>query len=897
MEIKGFLKFRMSYGIEVIRTRNWPSRVALFSFFLFLLISTRGFCKETGVLIIPLKVYSKEDIENIRMEIEGIIETGLKEEGLRVVRADLVKDLIPLMDGRGLNDLIAREMGEKVHVDHVIWGGITKVGAKMSLDLRLSPVKRELPLIPIFAEGEGTEEILDRTGRLLEDIKARILERKKVLRVSVSGNRYIGQDAILIKLKVREGDYYRKGQIQEDIRAIYRMGYFEDVRVEVIDLPEGKEIVYVVKEKPTIREVLITGNRNVSKDDIESAISIKPKSVLNMDAINESIQKILRLYREKGYHAARVDYEVKELKENQVGLIIRIEEGRKFYIKEILFKGNEKIPSNELKSQMETKERGWLSWITGSGLYNKETLKHDGERLSAFYYNQGYINHRIGEPDVKIGEEWISIEISIQEGDQYRVGEVLFHGDLMDEDDLKKKVGIKEGEVFNREKLRKAVTALTEFYADRGYAHAEIAPDTQIDDAGKRVKVAFNIKRNQKVYFGRIRIFGNIKTRDKVIRRELEVNEGDMFSSSLLKKSNQNLKNLRYFEDVVFQTTKGETDDEIDLNVEVKEKNTGTFSIGAAYSSTDQLMGMAEISQSNLFGRGYMARLKADIGSRRQFFELTFIDPWLFDTRVGFRFDAYKTMKVYDDYTRESTGGRIGFVIPIAHYLYTDLSYMFEDVEVHDVAADAPEIFKQQEGKSKTSGIGAGIIWDSRDNRLYPSRGSYTRFDTFLAGPGGDNYFVKYILSSSWYFPLFLDTVLSCRGLIGYGHGWKGKELPVFERFFLGGLYSIRGFKYGEVGPRDPATGDVVGGDREILFNLEYIFPIEKKLELRGVIFYDRGNAYLGSFKPSDMRDSIGIGVRWFSPLGPLRLEWGYNLHPERDEKRYQWGFTVGGTF
>jgi outer membrane protein insertion porin family len=896
-DMKEVLRSLKVSNLEGDNIRRFPSNVIFFFFFIFFIFSHRAFCKELAVLILPLEIHSQEDIEGIRIELEELIESTLKEEGINVITGDLIRDRLQSLERKEFNDLLVREIGEKVNVDYVIWGGITKVGAHMSLDLKVSPVRRDLPIIPNFTEGRGPEQLFEKTGKLLEEMTAKILRKKKVIKVSVSGNRYIGQDAILIKVKVKEGDYYRKSLIQEDIKAIYRMGYFEDVRVEVLDLPEGKEIIYVVREKPTIREILITGNREISRDEIKDAFSIKPKSILNMEAIKEGVEKVLKLYREKGYHSARVDYEVKELKENQVGIVIRIEEGKKFFIKEIVFKGNEKIREKELRSRMETKERGWLSWITGSGLYNKETLKNDIERLSAYYYNKGYINHKIAEPEVKIGEKWISILISIQEGDQYRIGDVTLKGDLIDEEDIKKKAGIKKGEIFNREKLRKAVMAITEFYADKGYANAEITPDTQIDDREKTVRVSFDIKKNQKVYFGKIRIFGNTKTRDKVIRRELEVNEGDLFSSSLLKKSNENLKSLRYFEDVVFQTAKGETDEEMDLTVEVKEKNTGQFAIGAGYSSTDQLIGMAEISQSNLFGMGYMARLKGDIGSKRQFFELTFIDPWFLDKRVAFRTDAYKTRKIYDYYTRESTGGRVGFTIPIARYLYTELSYLFEKVDVHDVKLDAPEIYKQQEGVSKTSGIGTGIIWDSRDNRLYPSKGSYTRFDTFLAGPGGDNYFIKYILSSSWYFPLFWDTVFSCRGIIGYGHGWKGKDLPVFERFFLGGLYSIRGFKYGEVGPRDPATGDVIGGDREILFNFEYIFPIEKKLELRGVIFYDRGNAYLGAFKPSDMRDSVGIGLRWFSPLGPLRLEWGYNLHPERDEKRYQWGFTVGGTF
>jgi outer membrane protein insertion porin family len=254
-------------------------------------------------------------------------------------------------------------------------------------------------------------------------------------------------------------------------------------------------------------------------------------------------------------------------------------------------------------------------------------------------------------------------------------------------------------------------------------------------------------------------------------------------------------------------------------------------------------------------------------------------------------------LREFTDYTRKAKGGRLKFISPFDTYFYGSIGYGLEEVEVLDVDDDAADVFKDQQGKSKTSAIELGLIYDSRDDNLYPSKGTYNRFDTTVAGPGGDNYYIKYRLRSSWYFPLFWDTVLMTRGMFGWGVGWNGQELPVFERFFLGGINTIRGFESGSVGPRDPETGDVVGGDKMVLFNVEFIFPIQKGLQLRGVVFYDRGNAYLGEVDLSDMRDSVGVGLRWLSPLGPLRLEWGYNLDPQGDEEQYEWAFTVGGTF
>lgn len=902
---------------------------------LFWVQSTKAFSEEVRVVILPLKIYAKEEIEDFRVKIEEIIEARLAEEGIQAIRADLLRDRINFSLKGEYSDKMARELGKQIGIDYMVWGGLTKLGKRISLDLRLSPVKEGVSTSSHYIEGIGEEEIFGKTDGLLEEMIARLLVRKKVQRVVVSGNRRIGEDAILIKSKIREGDYYSPKKIQEDIKGIEKMGYFEDVRVEVRDLPEGMEITYVVKERSTIKEVLITGNDEISTDDIKEAISIQSKSILNLNAAKESESRILKLYREKGYYGAKVHHEIKELKEKEAGVIFRIEEGKKFWIKKIIFKGNEAVSEEDLEAQMETTEKGWFYWITDSGIYKEEILKRDVERLAAYYYNNGYIKSRIGEPEVEIKEdlvpvpvsdheeeehmmledEWsqrgiivegekyykeegIYITISIHEGDQYRTGEVRLQGDFIEkEEDLRKKVEIAQGDVFNRDEVRKTVMALTEIYADQGYAHTNIVPKTVIDDEKKTVKVTFDIRKKEKVHFGRIRIFGNTKTRDKVIRRELLVNEGDLFSSSLLKESHRKLKTLGYFEDIVFQTRKGETEDALDFTIEVKEKNTGTFSLGAGYSSVDKVVGVAAISQSNLFGKGYKVRLKADVGSTRRFFDFTFIDPWLLDTPVTLRGDLYNMLREYTDYTRKAKGGRVLFIIPLVTNIYTSLGYGLEEVEITDVDENSASDFKEQEGKSTTSKIETGIIYDSRDSRLYPTKGTNTRFDIFFAGPGGDNYYIKYRFRSSWYFPLFWDTVLMSRGIIGYGHGWNGQELPVFERFFLGGINTIRGFETGSVGPTDPETGDVIGGDKMLLLNVEYIFPIDKELEFRGVIFYDRGNAYLGDVDLSDMRHSVGFGVRWFSPLGPLRLEWGYNLDPRGNEDRYEWAFTVGGMF
>ena len=747
--------------------------------------------------------------------------------------------------------------------------------------------------------------MIGKTEKEIEKVFSKILKREKIASIDVEGNRRIGKDAILLRATTRIGDDYSPHNLREDIREINKLGYFEDVQVEVSDKNGGKAVVFVIKEKPTVREVLIVGNNKLDTDEIRESITLQPQSILNYKVLKDTVAKIKKLYQENGYYAAKVSYELKDLEGNQKGVVLRIEEGEKFWIKTISFEGNKHFKDKKLKKYMQTKEKGILHWFTGSGVLDQEALRQDVERLSAFYFNNGFIRHTISTPKIDYDEQSVYISIAIDEGDPYTVSTIRLEGDLLESEELmKKNLRMKEGDLFSRDQLRRDILKLTDRYSDIGYAYAEVKPETTIREEDKTVSIVLTVAKKQKVRIGRINIRGNTTTRDKVIRREILLSEGDTFSSSALKKSNRSLHRLRYFEEINISPTPGQTEDIVDLNMEVKEKQTNRFSFGAGYSSIDSLIGMAEVEFTNLFGRGYKARLRAEVGGSKQFYTFTYIDPWLMDTRTTFRFDAYSHEREYLDYTRFAQGGDVIFSYPLDRIIFPNLTaswgYRIEDVEVTDVDEDASTIFKEAEaeGRTLTSELIGGLTYDTRDDYLYPTKGSYTNLSIEFAGIGGDNKFAKYTFTTAWFFPVFWDVVFMARTEVGIGHGWgDDTDLPVFERYFLGGLETMRGFEPGSVGPKDPATGDVIGGDKEVFCNFEFIFPIVKKMELRGVFFYDMGNAYLDTIDVGNFRHAVGGGIRWHSPLGPLRIEAGYKLDRLDDESAFEWAFGLGGSF
>lgn len=716
--------------------------------------------------------------------------------------------------------------------------------------------------------------------------------------IEVKGLKRIEEGAIKARITQKTGEPLSSEKTAEDIKNIYKMGYFDDVKVEMETFEGGIKLIYIVKEKPTIIRVEFQGNKELSDDKLREKITLSPGSIADITLIQDNASRIKSFYEEEGYWLATVVPVVNKVTEHEVTLTYQIQEGEKVRIKKINILGNKAISSGKIKGVMRTSEWAIYSFLTSSGYYKKETMNKDIEAIKDLYFNRGYIKAIIAEPEIKLtaDKKGMIIEIQIFEGDQYRVSGIEIAGNkAFSEADIRKKVSLKTGDYFSRETLKKDITALTELYTQNGYAMANVSPDIIPDEKNKAVKVIYKIEEGEIFRIGRIEISGNIKTRDKVIRREMRLDEGDKFNSALLKRSYERINNLNFFESVELSPKPRYEERLLDIDIKVKERPTGFLSVGGGYSSVDKLIGVVDITQGNLFGKGQYLKLKGELGGRSSFYELSFRDPWFMEKPISFSTDIYKTTREYVDYKRRATGFGFGFGKSLDEYWGASISYNLEKVTIYDVAEGASDFIKDQRGTRITSSITPSIVRDSRDNFIDPSRGSRNSLYVTFAGIGGTNAFIKGVADSAWFFPIGTTTV-SLRGRFGYATGLFGKEIPLYERFYVGGIYTVRGLGFGEAGPRDE-KGSVIGGTKELIFNLEYIFPILSEMRLKGVMFADAGNSYDKDEPIGTLRYTSGLGIRWISPIGPIRIEWGYNLNKKTGEGSSKLEFTFGTFF
>ncbi|MGB9712779.1 MAG: outer membrane protein assembly factor BamA, partial [Dissulfurimicrobium hydrothermale] len=533
-----------------------------------------------------------------------------------------------------------------------VWGSVSLLGGRVSLDMRVLDLKDPAASpVPLYVQGgrEDMSRMLDQAERRINEVFA---APAKVGQVLISGNRRVDTDAIRDSITTKAGEPFDPQRISSDIKAIYKMGYFDDVQVDVKDGPKGKIVTFLLKEKPAIRDIKIKGNKNIKDDKIKETIGLKPYTVINEKALQEAAQKIKALYEDKGYLGTEVGVSVGNVSGEAADVIFDVTEGQKARIKSIQFQGNKAFSSKELRGLMETSEKKpfWypsikniMAYIKGEeGVLKFDALDRDVGRIAAFYHNHGYVDAVVGQPVVTRKGADIYITIPIEEGDRYGVGNIEIEEDYFhDPKKLLADMQIKGRSVFSQEVLRQDILKLTDLYADQGFAYADITPKITKDPKKKVVNITLVVNKGPKVKFGRIEITGNTRTRDKVIRRELRVKELDAFSATGLKKSKDRLNRLGYFEDVSLIPSKGDSEDTMNLDVKVKERPTGTFSIGAGYSSVDKLMFMGEISQRNFLGKGQTLSFKGILGSVTNRFALSFIEPYLFDTRWSFGTDIY----------------------------------------------------------------------------------------------------------------------------------------------------------------------------------------------------------------------------------------------------------------
>jgi outer membrane protein insertion porin family len=727
----------------------------------------------------------------------------------------------------------------------------------------------------------------------------------RVVAVEVRGASRAAPDAIRKVMETQVGQELDLEKVRQDVKAIYRMGYFRDVTFDTEEVPGGYRLTVIVVERPIVSGVQIEGNKDVETADLRAAVTVKERSLFQEEKVKESVNKMIDVCKNKGFVDASVTASVAEDSAGALRVTFRVAEGPKLKIERIVVTGNQFHPTKAIIKVMDTSEKGLLSFITDSGVFKKDVIENDVRKIEALYQNNGFLDSKISEPIVGRGKKGLIVTIRIFEGRQYRVGEVRFSGESgIPEGTLRKKVKLKRGDLFNRETLLSDLLALTTLVNDEGYAQALVSPGVEKRKEYPVADVTYRFERGTKFRFGKVEISGNTKTQDRVVRRTLDVSDGRTYSATALKTSKENLTRTSYFKDVKVSTAPSAVPGEMDAKVEVQEGPTGTLSGGLGYSSLDKIFGVVQLGENNLFGRGWKVSLNSQFGARRTTYSIDFRDPHFLDSDFGLLLSAYNTRVLYTDFERKATGGRAGLGYNFTRFVNASLSLRADTTRILQVRPVASQVLLDEfaKGRQSTRSLAVSLNRNTTDRLIDPSRGSVQSGSVeYAGGPfGGDSQFVKYFLNAKAFYPVTASTVFSWNALWAHVTPTEGGEVPIFERFFLGGPYSIRGFRSRELSPRDPNTGEAIGGNKELIGNLEYLFPLVPEISFKGVFFFDVGNAWEQGKWPWDgrqLRYAYGAGVRWYSPMGPLRFEWGWNLNPGPGEAKRVMEFTIGTAF
>jgi outer membrane protein insertion porin family len=774
---------------------------------------------------------------------------------------------------------------------------------------------------------------------------------RPIERVQFRGNRKVEDDAIRVQLLSKPGALFDAAKLREDIRAMWKMGFFADVNVEAeIGASGGMILTFAVKEKAAIRKVLVAGNQEIELSKINEVIDLELDSIVDISKVKKNREKIADQYVQKGFYLATVDYEIKPVNEAEVDVWFKITEKAKVKIREVQFIGNHMIPDDELRLAIQTRRPDALSFMNDSGVYNQEAFERDLLLVSAHYWDKGFATVKVGTPQLRLSrdKEYMYLSIPIDEGPVFSIGTVNFKGDLIGTPaDNLAKIGMRAGTTFSRTQIAEDREKLSAYYQDQGYAYANISPLTKPDLASRKINLTYEVARGKRAYFERINIRGNSKTRDKVIRREMKIAEGELFNNTNLETSKRRITALGFFDNVVVSTKRGSSDEFVEVNVEVSERPTGTFQIGAGFSSVENFIAQAQISQNNLFGRGQSLTLQAQLSSLRQLFLLRFVEPYFLDTEWRFSIDLYNQSRGFGTFSRNASGGTLSWGYPLSYEAAAFLTYKLEKVAITQgsggfaslgattapiAASSVANLFRG----GVTSSLRASFSWDSRNNRLFPTGGWYNTLFAEYASQytGSENRFIRLGGFARHYRQLWGPFVLHANAEIGITTSTDPLGVPISERYLVGGIFDIRGYAPRSLGPQlsTQAPGDLgqtlgslpLGGNLQVIWNSEIEFPLFKKVGISGVVFYDMGNAYNLEnrycsglqrkssavpiqFDPcfraidsltSGLRKSVGAGFRWFSPIGPLRFEWGIPLDPQTTatirEEPLVFEFTIG---
>jgi len=853
---------------------------------------------------LPLNVHSPNDPKALQAKADNELQTALASTGITLIARNDAEKLANYQGTWPPAAKILKELAEKTDSDNIAAGDLTFIGNKISIDIKLFDLLSPDNPTFFFQTADSLDGLKDAFAKIATEMKNHLVRELRIATIAPEGNQRIDSGAILGKILTKVGDSYSQTGLRNDLKEIFKMGFFNDVQIDVKDTPQGKKVVFRVVEKPVINTIVYEGTSELKEEDVKAAANIKEHFILNPTKISAAEEAIKNLYKTKGFYNSKVTSTITYPDDKGANVRFIITEGKKIFIKAISVEGNVTFTSKELLGEIETGEKWFMSWLTDGGLLDMNKIQQDAQKIVTYYNNNGFLEARVGEPQITQQEEWLFVKFVVEEGPRFRVGTIDITGDLVgDKEKMLALLSIREQKYVSRQIIRDNILALTDYYAEFGYAFAGIRPITTKSPAGDRMDVTLKVTKGNLVYIDRIAIKGNTRTRDNVIRRELRIVEGGVFDSKALRQSTQSLQRLMYFEEVTITPEPSLDPDRMNVIVQVKEKSTGSFSIGAGYSSADKLILMGQIAENNFLGRGDTLSLSANVSANSHRYNLGYTDPHLNDSPLSWGADLFSTERVYDDYTKDSKGGDIHLGYPIFEKWQVYGTYSYTDTDLTNVLNTASYIIRKSVDLHITSAVKLGLVRDTRNKRYGATEGSRNSMSvTYAGGPfAGDAEFTKLEGSSGWYFPIPFKSAFHFNLSAGQVFENQTDKLPVFERFYLCGLSSMRGFKYAKISPIDGATGDRIGGDKMWYTNTEIVFPLLENQGLMGVIFLDAGQVLNDNESWGDFGNSIkkgtGVEVRWLSPMGPLRLVWGYNLDPKDGEDSSVWDFSVGGIF
>ena len=728
----------------------------------------------------------------------------------------------------------------------------------------------------------------------------------KIQGIDVQGLKKVEKEAILEKISARKGMWLDNYLLKKDIEKIYSLKYFEFVEAHKVKRKGKNFLLFKVQEKPIITKVVFEGNEELDEDDLTGEMKTKEFAILDVNTIKNDLTLISKQYEEKGYYLAKINYELRKVNKENVEVVFKISEYDKVRVKKVTFLGNKAFKDQELQGIMETREESLFGFMSNAGNFKEFNFQTDIERIKYFYKTKGYLQVNVGTPEITVSEDkkWVFITLKINEGPQFTVNDVSFNGEvLFTEDELNEDLKLKSGDTYSEALLREDIQSLTEKYQDEGYAFANVLRTLHVVPGENKVDVEFSFEKGKIAYFGKITVKGNTKTRDKVVRRELLIREGAKFSGSAMRRSKENVNRLGFFEpnSVLFNTIspKGK-DDVLDVDIQVKERNTGQISLGAGYSTATGGFMQASISQNNFRGLGQNLSFSLSLSDTNQTFNLGFTEPYLFDTKWTAGGDIFKTKNETSDafsYKKEGFDLRVGY--PIFDYTRLFATYKFEDTQIS--AAEDPTIDEAVENGIASS-IKFTLVRDLRNNKFEPSSGYYLSVGSEYAGLGFDKKWWKNELDARYFKSVWGDLVLRTRYYAAKLEVIDNRAIPRAEKFALGGSRNLRGYNYEAVGPKSRALfsdGIVREFNTRGLFStyatVEFEHPLAREAGLKWVVFADAGDA--GDYDHLKIHADYGFGFRWFSPIGVLRFEFGYPIGDEAAGAGSQFHFDIGQLF